>query len=87
MDIHVTQEHIRDGKNGDCRNCPTHLALEPFMTGPFEVSHQRLIPLSLSKRSFLLPEVARIFIHLFDCNVEVEPFSFSISAENFICAK
>lgn len=87
MDIHVTQENILFGKKGDCRNCPTHLALEPFMTGPFEVSHQRLIPLSLSKRSFLLPEVARVFIHLFDCDIAVSPFSFSMSAENFICAK
>lgn len=85
MDIHVTHEHIRNGKKGDCRRCPIHFALRPFMTCWFEVSDQILV--TPYKRSFLLPKAVRDFINWFDHDIAVAPFSFSMSAENFICAK
>lgn len=85
MDIYVTQEHIAAGEKGEPRLCPIHFALRPFMTCWFEVSDQILA--TPYKRSFLLPKAVRDFINWFDHYKPVSPFSFSMSAENFIYAK
>lgn len=86
MTIHVTREHIRDGKKADCRCCPIALALEPFVTKQDDFYVNRL-DVVIAPWRFRLPKVARNFIRRFDNDMGPKPFSFSMSAENFICAK
>lgn len=86
MTIHVTKEHIEDGIKGSCASCPIALAIEPF-NKVWYVSVTRLRDAYLAEdaeRYVSLPDSARSFIHGFDNEIPVQPFSFNLSAECFM---
>jgi hypothetical protein len=78
--VHVTQDDIRDGQAGVCRECPVALAIKRALPGiDVHVSYER-VSLGGPRRQELLctPDAVQEFIGRFDSALPVEPFGFTL---------
>ncbi len=83
MTIHVTEQHIKNGRKGGAGDCPISLALSAAM---FRVERSGRI-VTVGRKSWtpkdgktfkLLPQNARDFIADLDGGKPVKPFSFEV---------
>lgn len=86
MKINVTKKHVDNGKPCACSSCPIALAMQDMgfvvSVGTPTVTLQKV---AYSRTNHVvMPREALMFIAGFDMGDKVEPFSFSLSAENFM---
>lgn len=75
MKIEVTQEHIDSGIPAACNCCPIALAISEETGESVTVGGEAV---HFQGRSLILPREVSAFIHSFDADGEVEPFSFEL---------
>lgn len=87
MKIKVTKKHIKDAKRlchveeyGNESCCPVALALREKFDEPLVVSgcNARFVTGSLEAVILLLPQKVEEFVHAFDWDRAVKPFTFEI---------
>lgn len=80
--IDVDEECIKNGQRGRCQSCPIALAvnkrLRDFYRSHVSGNLAFFGPGVMLEYSTGLPEIAVRFIHDFDVNAEVKPFSFLV---------
>jgi len=79
--VEVTQDHIDNGQKVNCEKCPVALALQEAFNNPDarSMSYGIEIPEDGEVKFYgSVPEV-ETFMHKFDNDKEVEPFTFYIS--------
>lgn len=77
--VHVTAEHIREGKRADCRQCAIALAIkEQTYWWPVWVGAGKVL-LANFRQVANLPFAAREFIRAVDDKRPVDPISFQLS--------
>jgi hypothetical protein len=78
--VNVTEDDIRDGQAGVCRECPVALAIKRALPGTdVHVSYER-VSLGGPRRQEILgtPDAVQEFIGRFDSALPVEPFEFDL---------
>lgn len=80
MIVRVTQEHIREGKRGECGECPVALALvEAFETHDVSVFDENWDwYLEVAGKTIKAPDEVVSFARAFDNKYPVEPFEFEV---------
>lgn len=83
MLIHVTSEHIKNGRKGSPSACPIALAIMKKCYDVY-VGTDYLQVKKQPDRYFTnmrFPKAVKAFIRKFDCGEEVAPFSFTLRAK------
>ena len=77
--IQVTQEHIDEGTEGRCTNCPVALAIKEHLKPEYQVkvfgSHYNIN----SDTPLYLPDKVTYRINRFDDGFGMEPFEFELA--------
>lgn len=84
MEIQVTQQHIRQGTEGNCRDCPTALAINDVLNeyyytvvrpSSIYINHKTRMYIG---KEFDTPEEVKEFVRYYDGGYDVTPFSFNL---------
>lgn len=84
--IHVTQEHINNGRRRQCSQCPVALAIKDVCKPKSDV-HVGIRILIGNKFAKHTPLDAERFIGRFDSSCSVEPFSFELDIPSELLAE
>jgi hypothetical protein len=84
LNVHVTQEHIDKGKQGNCYFCPVALAITPhgaYYSIISTRSYEFVLYLCDKRKEAKLPTPEEVldFINRFDAGKTVKPFSFALT--------
>lgn len=80
LTIEVTEEDIREGKRCDCDECPVALAWSRAAGCQWDVGTKSAGPTDTGAWAHRvpLPPVAATFVRMFDDDLYVKPFSFTV---------
>lgn len=78
MKITVTQDDIDNGHRNDCERCPVAIAIRRCIDVPYGVDVGGNTRIITPIGNFKYPSTVRKFIHNFDNQLTVKPFTFNL---------